>query len=101
MLIEKSEKYILNLVELIKSKHKVYDDVFLFGFSQGGNQGLQTALSNPKIFRYFAALSGGYTSLTEKQINNSGKRAPVPTKILCVNHSKSGDDTSKVGTQRK
>lgn len=70
---EKSEKYILNLVELIKSKHKVYDDVFLFGFSQGGNQGLQTALSNPKIFRYFAALSGGYTSLTEKQINNSGK----------------------------
>lgn len=70
---EKSEKYILDLVDLIKSKYKVYDDVFLFGFSQGGNQGLQTVLSNPKIFRYFAALSGGYTSLTEKQINNSRK----------------------------
>lgn len=70
---EKSETYILNLVDLIKSKHKVYDDIFLFGFSQGGNQGLQTALAHPNIFRYFAALSGGYTTLTDKQIRNSGK----------------------------
>lgn len=70
---DKSEKYILNLVDLIKSKYKVYDDVLLFGFSQGGNQGLQSALSSPNIFRYFAGLSGGYTSLTEKQISNAGK----------------------------
>lgn len=70
---EKSEKYILDLVELIKSKYKVYDDVFLFGFSQGGNQGIQTALSNPDIFRYFAGLSGGYTRLTDKQIQDSRK----------------------------
>ncbi|HMW06477.1 MAG TPA: alpha/beta hydrolase-fold protein [Leptospiraceae bacterium] len=70
---DKSDKYILNLVELIKTKYKVYDDVFLFGFSQGGNQGLQTALTNPDIFRYFAGLSGGYTSLTDKQISTAGK----------------------------
>lgn len=70
---DKSDKYILNLVELIKTKYKVYDDVFLFGFSQGGNQGLQTALTSPNIFRYFAGLSGGYTSLTDKQIANAGK----------------------------
>jgi hypothetical protein len=70
---DKSEKYILNLVDLIKSKYKVYDDVLLFGFSQGGNQGLQTALSSPTIFRYFAGLSGGYTTLTDKQISNAGK----------------------------
>ena len=70
---DKSEKYILNLVDLIKSKYKVYDDVLLFGFSQGGNQGLQSALSSPNIFRYFAGLSGGYTSLTDRQISNAGK----------------------------
>ena len=70
---EKSEGYLLNLVNLIKAKYRVYDDIFLFGFSQGGNQGLQTALSNTNIFRYFAALSGGYTTLTDKQIRNSGK----------------------------
>lgn len=70
---DKSEKYILNLVDLIKSKYKVYDDVLLFGFSQGGNQGLQTALSSPTIFRYFAGLSGGYTTLTDKQISNAAK----------------------------
>lgn len=70
---DKSEKYILSLVDLIKQKYKVYDDIFLFGFSQGGNQGLQMALGYPEMFRYFAGLSGGYTSLTDRHFNNAGK----------------------------
>lgn len=70
---ERSEDYILELLTHLKTKYNLEKEIFFFGFSQGANQGLNTALSKPKIFSYFVALSGGYTVLNEKQFSNSKK----------------------------
>ena len=70
---EKSEIYIRKLVKLLKLKFNLEEEIFFFGFSQGANQGLGTSLKFPESFKYFAAFSGGYTSLNEKQLQNSSK----------------------------
>jgi hypothetical protein len=62
---ENSDEYILKFNEFIKKKYNVYPEVFLIGFSQGGNQGLHTVMKYPEVFAYFAGLSGGYTKLNE------------------------------------
>jgi hypothetical protein len=70
---DKSEKFLLDFRKHIQKKYNVYEDVLLFGFSQGANQGLTIATSKPETFKYFAGISGGYTNLSEKQIINSSK----------------------------
>lgn len=70
---ERSEIYLLELVEHLKTKFNLEKEVLFFGFSQGANQGLNTSLSQPKLFPYFVAISGGYTNLSEKQFSNSKK----------------------------
>ncbi len=70
---DRSEVYLLELVEHLREKFNLEKEILLFGFSQGANQGLNTALSQPQIFPYFVAISGGYTSLTDKQFSNSKK----------------------------
>jgi predicted esterase len=70
---EKSDKYILKLIKQLKLKFNLEEEIFFFGFSQGANQGLGTSLKFTELFKYFAAFSGGYTVLNEKQFQNSSK----------------------------
>ncbi|MDX1957882.1 MAG: alpha/beta hydrolase-fold protein [Leptospiraceae bacterium] len=74
---ELSEEYINSFLKFIKTKFKTYDDVVLFGFSQGGNQGLYSILKSPNLFSYFVGISGGYTKIENVDQINS-----IRTKIL-------------------
>jgi len=70
---EGSEEYVLNFVKKIQSKYLVSSKVALFGFSQGGNFGLNLSLKYSDMFSHFVGISGGYTETSEELLENINK----------------------------
>ncbi len=69
----KSDKLLLTLLKITRQEFKLEKRVLLFGFSQGANQAIYSALNYPKVFTHLACMSGGYKRLTKKQVKNSKK----------------------------
>jgi predicted esterase len=78
-----SPDYLFNFIKKMQSKYQTTGKVVLFGFSQGGNHGLNLSLGQPELFSHFIGISGGYMELDSDHLENVGK-----IKILLISGDK-------------
>lgn len=92
---DNSDEYLMKMIDFFQSEYNLYPDVWMMGFSQGGNQAIQIALAYPYRFPFVIGFSGGY------QVLRSGHEKNAAQLRLYFAHGTVGEDESYINKKLK